>query len=269
MDQQKNSLMIPIAIVVAGALVGGALYFSGGKGVPSTEVKVAGTANTISKEIALNPVSPTDHILGTPDAKVVLVEFSDTECPFCKVFNKTLTDAMTTYGKDGTLAWVYRHFPIDQLHPKSRKEAEATECVNELGGADKFWAYIGKIYGVTPSNNGLDPAQLPKLATALGIDEKTFNTCLSSGKYATLVQSNYTDAAKAGGQGTPYSVFIAKNPISKATEDFITTTNDGYVKQMGANAQNLFTISPDKMKVGMSGALPAQIVDQIIKLISA
>src|SRR5574343_1436136 len=107
----------------------------------------------------------------------MFVEYSDTECPFCKQFHSTLRQMMDEYGKDGKVAWVYRHFPIDGLHPKARKEAEATECANELGGPSKFWEYTNMIYERTPGNDGLDPANLPKFAKEIGLDEKAFTEC--------------------------------------------------------------------------------------------
>lgn len=217
-----NKLAIPLAIIVAGGLMAGALYFSNMK-ASSQAVKNQAVAHAGTPPIAtgeLRPITAEDHILGNPNADVVMVEYSDTECPFCKMFHPTLQRIMDQYGKDGKVAWVYRHFPIDQLHPKARKEAEATECANELGGSTKFWAYLNMVYDKTTSNNTLDPKQLPIIAKTVGLDVNAFNTCLSSGKYAAKVQADYTDAIKAGGQGTPYSVLITKDgvktPISGA-----------------------------------------------------
>ncbi|OHA99257.1 MAG: hypothetical protein A3I21_03290 [Candidatus Zambryskibacteria bacterium RIFCSPLOWO2_02_FULL_39_69] len=118
---------------------------------------------------------------------------------------------MNEYGKDGKVAWVYRHFPIAELHSKARKESEALECANELGGPGKFWEYTNMLFDITPSNNNLDPAQLPIIAKNVGLDVKAFNTCLSSGKYAAKVEADYQDAVKAGGQGTPNSILISKD----------------------------------------------------------
>ena len=109
------------------------------------------------------------------------------------------------------VAWVYRHFPLDSLHPKARKEAEATECAWELGGNTAFWKYVDKVYEVTPSNNGLDLALLPKLATDIGLDKAKFESCLESGKYAEKISKQVEDAVNSGGRGTPFSVVIAKN----------------------------------------------------------
>lgn len=204
---------VPLAIVIAGGLIAGALYFSNIKATTQIAVK-APTQNTdlgSTGPSQMKPVTADDHILGNPNASLVIVEYSDLECPFCKQFHTTMRRVMDEYGADGKVAWVYRHFPINELHPKARKEAEATECANELGGPTKFWQYTNMVYDTTISNNTLDPAQLPIIAGKVGLDVKAFNTCLASGKYANLVEAEYQDAVKAGGQGTPNSIIISKD----------------------------------------------------------
>lgn len=203
-----EKLSVPIAIVIAGALVAFSLYYSNLK-MNSQGVKA--TAGTQTSSVSMRPISSEDHILGNPNADVIIVEYSDTECPYCKQFNTTLRRVMDEYGETGKVAWVYRHFPIDSLHPKARKEAEALECANELGGPEKFWAYENLIYDTTNSNNSLDPAQLPIMAKTVGLDVSTFNSCLSSGKYADKVQADYEDAINAGGRGTPNSILVSKD----------------------------------------------------------
>lgn len=106
----------------------------------------------------MSPVTKADHILGSIDAPVKIVEYSDLECPFCKQFHNTMQKIMSEYGTE-KVAWVFRQFPLSQLHSKAPKEAEASECVAELGGNDAFWKFIDKINEVTPSNNKLDQAQ--------------------------------------------------------------------------------------------------------------
>lgn len=207
-----QKLSVPLAIVVAGALIAGALYFSGGK---QTNTPTDAALPTAVSAEGMRPVDNTDHILGNPKAELVIVEYSDTECPFCKQFHNTMKRIMETYGKDGRVAWVYRHFPIDQLHAKARKEAEATECAADQGGNDKFWAFTNTLYERTPSNDGLDPKQLPIIAKDVGLDVNAFNTCLSSGKFAAKVEADYQDALKAGARGTPYSLIITKKDGTK------------------------------------------------------
>jgi protein-disulfide isomerase len=173
---------------------------------------------------AVKPVDGEDHILGNPNAPVKLVEFSDFECPFCKRFHATLKQLMDEYGMDGKVAWVYRHFPIDELHSKARKEAQAAECANELGGNKAFWAYADRIFEVTPSNDRLDLALLPQIAQEIGLDRAKFEVCLKGdargGKYAAHIEAERQDASTSGGTGTPYTLVIGANgeifPISGA-----------------------------------------------------
>jgi protein-disulfide isomerase len=207
-----EKLSVPIAIIIAGGLIGGALYYSNVKiAKEGAKAPVINTGADNGSTDKMKLITSDDHIIGNPNADVIIVEYSDLECPFCKQFHSTLQQIMSVYGKDGKVAWVYRHFPIASLHSKAPKEAEATECVNELGGPGKFWEYTNKIYATTNSNNSLDPAMLPKLAKDVGIDVTAFNNCLSSGKYAAKVQAEYEDAIAVGGRGTPNTILVAKD----------------------------------------------------------
>ena len=133
MNMEK--LSVPLAIVISGALIAGALYYSNLK-APSQPTQQPATAE--NTQIEMKPVSADDHILGNPNADVIIVEYSDLECPYCKVFHVTLKRVMDEYGKDGKVAWVYRHYPIAGLHPKAFHESEATECAWEQGGNNAF-----------------------------------------------------------------------------------------------------------------------------------
>ena len=106
----------------------------------------------------IRPVSSEDHILGNKNAKIVIVEYSDLECPFCKVFHNTMHQVVEK--SNGDVAWVYRHYPIPQLHKKAFHEAEATECAWEQKGNDGFWKYMDKLFEITTSNDGLDESRL-------------------------------------------------------------------------------------------------------------
>lgn len=206
----KMSYSIPIAIIMAGIVIAIAMYVSDGKKLagpiaPEVPVKVATGLDL------LRPVSITDHIRGNPNAPVIIVEYSDTECPFCGRFHTTMKQLMNEYGKTGKVAWIYRHSPLDQLHPKARQESVALECANELGGNDKFWEYTDRIYEITPANNGLDVLELPKIAGFVGLDIPSFNICLSSGKYDSLIQADIDNMKATGGNGTPWSVIIDRD----------------------------------------------------------
>src|SRR3989344_5830639 len=203
---QNTTLTIPIAIIIAGVLIAGAVYLGTSKDTQTTAVNNQQAQQAPQQTGDLDQmatISAGDHVRGNPDAPVKIVEYSDTECPFCKRFHSTMQEVMSEYGKDGKVAWVYRHFPLDQLHSKARKEAVALECANEQGGNDKFWSYADRLYEVTPANNGLDPAELPKIAQYVGLDVTKFNTCLASGKFDQHIEADVQNATATGGNGTP------------------------------------------------------------------
>ena len=219
MDQERNTYLIPASIVVAGVLVAFAVVYTGGVGITGSRyVKPADNLTGLppTSPVAKNvkPVSATDRILGDPEAPVKIIEFSDLECPFCKQFHATMKQVMETYGKDGKVAWVYRHFPLDSIHPKARKEAEASECAAEQGGNEKFWAFVDRIFEITPSNNRLPPEKLPEVAGEIGLDVKKFEDCLASGSAADKVSSMLSDGQNAGAEGTPYSVLLGEKGLA-------------------------------------------------------
>jgi protein-disulfide isomerase len=202
-----GNMGVVIAIIFAGALIAGALYFASNPKeanapTPKENAKPTGSIPAVSAE---------DHILGNPNAQVFIVEYSDFECPFCKNFHNTMKRIIDEYGKDGRIAWVYRHFPLAQLHSKAQEEAEASECAAELGGNDGFWNFANRIFEVTPSNNLLDLAQLPVIAEEIGLDRTAFEECLSSGRHTAKVEQQFNDVIAGGGTGTPYSVILVGN----------------------------------------------------------
>jgi protein-disulfide isomerase len=157
----------------------------------------------------VEPVGARDHVRGPRDAPVKLIEFADTECPLCKRLHPTLKRLVDDYR--GQVAWVFRHYPIAEIHPRAPKEHEAAECAAELGGEAKFWAYLDRLYEITPGNNRLDPAELPRIARHVGLEPAPFDQCLASGRHAARVAQDVADALAAGAPGTPYTVVVAPN----------------------------------------------------------
>lgn len=224
-----RDLSIPLAIVIAGAMIAlGLFYLSKSR---NAEVNTT-AAQALSDFSKVRDVSPDDHVLGNPNAEIKIIEYSDPECPYCKDFQTTMHKIIDTYGASGKVAWIYRHFPITDLHPKSQKEAEALECAQDLGGKDMFWKYADKIYATTPSNNqldigayntepqnGKDAGQLSVIATSLGLNKDTFEACLSNDTYKARVARDTKEARAAGGRGTPYTILLVDGeqvPLSGA-----------------------------------------------------
>lgn len=84
--------------------------------------------------------APTDHKIGAENPKITLIEYSDLDCPYCKQFHTTMHQIVETYPE--TVAWIYRHSPIDSLHPDARHKSIVSECVAAIKGNTAFWKYI-------------------------------------------------------------------------------------------------------------------------------
>ena len=150
----------------------------------------------------------------TPTEEIVMVEYSDTECPFCKNFHATMEQAVT--GGNGRIAWVYKHFPLS-FHPNAQKEAESIECVREFEGDVKAFQYMDGIFAVTPSNNKLPKEALFEITDAMKLHTKKIRECTDSGKYAQKVKDQIAEGEKNGVQGTPFT-FVTQNKNGVATQ---------------------------------------------------
>lgn len=232
----------PTAIIVAGALIAIAIIFTGDSRGGGNQQAAAGHGQHMEQEApapALPPLTEDDHIIGSPDAPIIFVEYSDLECPFCKRYHETLNRVMEEYGEDGTVAWVYRHFPLDSIHPKARTEAEATECAAELGGNEGFWNYTNRLFEVSPTNNGLDLALLPQIAVEVGLDEADFTACLESGRHAQTVEDHLQGGIAAGVRSTPSSFILLQDgtaaPLPAGAQPFATI--QGIVEEVLANTE--------------------------------
>ncbi len=207
-----NKLNLPTAIVIAGLLIGGGFVLSNKFGSNEKVVvespNVRNVNSSLSLKEVMRPIDVNDHVLGNANARIVIVEYSDPECPFCKMFHTTMRQIMQDYGKSGNVAWVYRHYPIAELHKNAFVESVAMECASVVGTKSSFWEYTNRLYEVTPSNDGLDQAELPKIAAAVNLSVDKFNTCLSSGEFDNRILADSNNAQELGILGTPYSILI-------------------------------------------------------------
>lgn len=202
-DAMKSIYTIPLAIVLGGIIVAGAIYWS----VPRSYLSGIGSSALV------RPVSAADHILGNPAAKVMVVEYADFDCDYCKGFSDTMHQVIADAGAHGDVAWVYRQFPLIELHPNAMKHAEASECAAQVGGNDAFWKFTDTLFASQPVN----PAQYGAFAKKIGIPTNAFATCFS-GASATLdtrIMADRQNALDVGAQGTPYTLILVtgKPPI--------------------------------------------------------
>ncbi|MDA8611442.1 DsbA family protein, partial [Candidatus Pacebacteria bacterium] len=150
------------------------------------------------------PVNEDDHLYGSVDAKVTIIEFSDFECPFCGRVHPTLKQIVDEY--DGDVAWVYRHFPLSQIHPNAEPLAQASECVSEFGGNDAFWNFADGVF-----DGRINLSDLSGINKVTGVNKNAVQTCVDSGKYKAEVQKDLADGIATGGRGTPHSVVVGPN----------------------------------------------------------
>lgn len=154
------------------------------------------------------PVSEDDDaVLGSPNAEVTIIEFSDYQCPFCRKFwSETLGQIKSTYIDTGKVKLVYRDFPLS-IHPQAQIAAEAAECIREKGGDEIYFEYHDLIF---ENQQTLSESNLKQWASDLGHD---ISSCLDSGRYTSEVQADFLEGQAAGVTGTP-SFFINGQPVS-------------------------------------------------------
>ncbi len=181
-----------IAIIVVGALlVAAALIYPNLK--PVGEV----TSVDSAKRPMVN-----DNAMGDPNAPIKIQEFSDFQCPYCARFHEeTEQQIADTYVADGTVYFVYRSFG-NFIGAESKAAAEAAYCAGEQG---KFWEYHDILFSNQTGENvgAFADRRLQAFAEALSLDMDTFNSCLSSNKYADRVNQDRIDGTAAGVTGTP------------------------------------------------------------------
>jgi protein-disulfide isomerase len=141
------------------------------------------------------PVGERDHVAGSLDAPVILVEYGDFECPHCGRAYPIVNAARRSLGKE--LAVVYRHFPLAEIHPHAVLAAEAAEVAGAQG---KFWEMHGMLF---EHQDALDPQDLVAYADALKLDVKRFARELENGVYVRKVTDDFRSGVRSGVNGTP------------------------------------------------------------------
>ncbi len=142
-----------------------------------------------------NVISDDDPSLGRKDAPVTIVEFADFQCPFSKEASFVMRELALKYPEK--IYYIYRDFPLTDLHPLARKAAEASECASDQG---KFWEYHDKLY---QNQSDLSQERLYQFASELNLNTSLFRSCLDSGIYKDEVEKDYQDGLQAGVRGTP------------------------------------------------------------------
>jgi len=190
--------------------------------VPTTTQQQAPPPSIISVSLDDDPVK------GNPDASVVIVEFSDFQCPFCsRFYHQTLPLIEENYIDTGKVKFVYRDLPLDNLHPNARPAHIASECADEQG---MFWGYHDILFENQAQWNRLGSddlnSALIQYADSLGLNSASFESCLGSQTIADEVNADYLQGASYGVTGTPTF--------------FIGNEDGGFIKLVGAQPYATF-----------------------------
>jgi protein-disulfide isomerase len=146
-----------------------------------------------------------DPSLGPQNAPITIVEFSDFECPYCVRFSRdTLVPLLETYPQQ--IRFVYRDFPLVNIHPNARPAAEAAQCAFAQG---RFWEFHN---GIFQNQSRMGEALYLELAAELGLDQAEFEQCVNSRRFADEVAADMNAARELGITGTP-TFFINGRPL--------------------------------------------------------
>jgi protein-disulfide isomerase len=185
------------------------------------DLKKTGPAIRVSLEAPRSVVSVEtgDPALGPASAPVTLVEFSDYQCPFCQRVEPTLKELKTKYGDKLRIVW--KDFPLTQIHAQAFKAGEAGHCAGDQG---KYWEYHDRLFA---NQQLLQPADLKKHASEMGLDATAFGACLDSSKYGERVRDGVSLGERLGVNSTP-TIFVNGRRLSGAQplEVFVATIDE-------------------------------------------
>lgn len=206
--QRRNRWLMIGGSILAMALVGAFALWPRPKVAPVSEARLAD-----------------DPSLGSPMAKVTIVEYGDFGCPSCRAWHRAgiLDQVRAKYGDQVRFVW--RDFPV--ITPQSPKAAEAAQCAYDQ---KKFWEYHDLLYDRAPA---LSVGDLKSYASEVGLDTATFDNCLDSGQYKAAVDRDWQDALARGFRGTP-SFLVNDQPLAGPPSfEYLLTLIDPIVASSG------------------------------------
>jgi protein-disulfide isomerase len=214
--QTRDQVLVPLILILVGLVVVGGIGYLGRSARRSAR-EVTPPAAPPRRAEALRPPSravaerPSSEIVldiagapfkGTPNARVVIVEFSDYQCPFCaRHVRETVPEIERAYVRTGKVRYVFRDFPLESIHPQAFQAAEAARCAGEQG---KFWEMHDRLFA---HQNALGSEDLLAHGEALGLDLRRFRRCLQERRFAERVRRDLREGQQAGVRGTP-SFFV-------------------------------------------------------------
>ena len=153
-------------------------------------------------------IQPDDHVVGSPSAHIVVIEYGDLECPTCKRYHERAKGRIQSTYIPQDVAFVFRHFPLIDLHKQAFEEAVALECASIEGGEKSFWTYMDLVYRATHGDDTLNLELLPRFAASVGIPREKFDQCIASSEAKARVSRHITLGTLQGIYKTPsFAIF--------------------------------------------------------------
>ena len=209
---QNTSPAVPIAIVAGFAMIALAIFLTNQKSDSNpTQVAKEQASEVKSETTEVRPVGENDYIRGNPNAPILMVEYSDYDCPFCKQYHNTMNQIMDEYGITGKIAWAYRQFPLVKLHPNAQLISEAALCVGDIGKNEAFWKFTDMVFNERGADEQTNVTKLVQFAEASGVSVSDYKTCMESDRMRPELEAQITDGFNSGARGTPYTVLIVGN----------------------------------------------------------
>ncbi len=206
--KKNGNNFLAVSILISAVIVSGSIIYGiGAKARNGNELAsvAAGNGKTREKGNSLPTDTGNNAILGNPASPVIIVSYGDYQCPYCaQMFNTVEPLIRSEFIEKGIAQMVYRDFPLEAIHEFARPSANAAECAGEQG---KYWLYHDALFKRQASLGTLD---FTELAKSLGLDDKTFASCVTSQKYDSEIQKDYDAGVSLGVQGTPATFINGK-----------------------------------------------------------
>ncbi len=194
-------MAIPLAILLAGFIIAIGVY------VVRTDRPVAAKPIVVSN---VRPISAIDHIQGDPTAPIVVITYSDIECEYCKQFQKTMEQIIAEYGPDRKVAWVYRHFPLMEVHENALTHARAAECVYALKGDAGFFSFINLLQSYSARAGNFTPDNYDLILPQVGVTRSELDACLKKASGEDRIKADIDNGVNVGVDATPFMIILLK-----------------------------------------------------------
>jgi len=165
------------------------------------------------KKIKIQPITDQDHILGNPNAALKIITYSDFECPYCAELFLNMDQILELYGMTGKIAWVYRHFPINQVEDSTSLQLSlASKCLADVGGGNNsskiFWDFAKEVFTAETDITGT--VNLGLILSRLEFSRTDYNKCMGDKKYEAAIAKDIEDGLSLAKEdsdfGTPYNI---------------------------------------------------------------